>query len=484
MKKISFIILLAAFSLSLSARKIVNKQLPLDNISVTNTVETVTLNIDFLFDSLDKNANTEYSVTPIITSPDGADSIAFAPFIIAGRNLYYRHLRLDNLSDTTIYRSDRVDTLKYTNTIPRRQWMDNADISIRTISTGCCKTPKRFYDDPVARVRRQVYTPKFAYEQPVAEPVKEFTLEGSAYVNFPVNRTEIYPDYMNNPTELVRITNTIDSVKSDPDITITYISIKGFASPEGSYSNNVRLAKGRTATLKDYVERISNLPHGFIDTDYLPEDWPGLRAYVEKSSMAYRDAILAIIDSDLEPDAKDNKIKRDFPEDYRALLAFVYPTLRHSDYLIRYNVRSYTSLEEILQVLHTQPQKLSPEEFYRAAQSMEAGSVEFNEVFETAVRMYPNDSVSNLNAAIAAMQSGRYDAAARYLVKAGDSPNAIYARGVLAAMEKNYAVAATYFADAAAKGQPDAAAALKEVQLVEKYANGRVEIIDDDISLE
>lgn len=480
MKKLSIIILLAAVGLSLPARTIVNKQLPLGNITVTNTLETLTLNIDFQFDALPKNANTEYAVTPVMTSADGTDSIAFAPFILSGRNLYYRHLRLNNLSDTTVYRSDRVDTLAYTTTIPRQPWMDNADISILTVRSGCCNTPKRVYDDPVARVRRPVYTAKFAYEQPVPDTVKEFTLEGSAYVNFPVNRTEIYPDYMNNPAELVRITGTVDSVKSDPDITITYISIKGFASPEGSYANNVRLAKGRTATLTDYVERISNLPHGFIHTDYLPEDWPGLRAYVEKSSMANRDAILAIIDSDLEPDAKDNKIKRDFPEDYKMLLAGVYPTLRHSDYLIRYNVRSYTSLEEILQVLHTQPQKLSPEEFYRAAKSMEVGSAEYNEVFETAVRMYPDDVVANLNAANTAMQSGRYAAAAHYLDKAGDSPMVIYARGVLAALEKDYPKAAAYFSDAAAKGQPDAAAALEEVLLAEKYANGRVEIIEDN----
>lgn len=479
MKKITIIILLAAVGLSLSARKIVDKQLPIDNISVTNTVETITLNIDFLFDTLARTSNTEYAFTPVMTSSDGTDSIAFAPFILAGRNLYYRHLRLGNLSDTTIYRFDRVGTLSYTNTVTRQSWMDDADISIRTTRTGCCKTPQLAYDDQVARVRRPVYTPKFVYEQPVPDTIKEFTLEGSAYVNFPVNRTEIYPDYMNNPAELLRITNTIDSVKSDTDITITYISIKGFASPEGSYTNNVRLAKGRTATLKDYVERISNLPHNFIDTDYLPEDWPGLRNYVEKSSMGNRDAILAIIDSNLEPDAKDNKIKRDFPEDYGVLLSFVYPKLRHSDYLIRYNVRSYTSLEEILNVLHTQPQKLSPEEFYRAAKSMEMGSIEYNEVFETAVRMYPNDVVSNLNAANAAMQSGRYDAAARYLDKAGDSPTAIYARGVLAALEKDYTTAAGYFTDAAAKGQPDAEAALEEVGLVQKYANGCVEIIED-----
>ena len=197
----------------------------------------------------------------------------------------------------------------------------------------------------------------------------------------------IRDSYMTNPAELRKITGTIDSVRGDKDITITSIFIKGFASPEGPYDNNVRLAKGRTATLKQYVENLYHFAPGFIRTDFLPEDWPGLKKYVEGSSLANRAAILAIIDSPLEPDAKDAKLKATYPADYDFLLRTVYPSLRHSDYVINYNVRKYTSLEEILAVLRTAPQKLSPEEFYRAAQSMEEGSEEYNEVFETAVRM-------------------------------------------------------------------------------------------------
>ena len=113
--------------------------------------------------------------------------------------------------------------------------------------------------------------------------------------------------------------------------------------------------------------------------------------------------------------------------------------------MINYNVRKYTSLEEILAVLRTAPQKLSPEEFYRAAQSMEEGSEEYNEVFETAVRMYPDNKVANLNAANSAMRRGEYARAARYLSKAGAGADVEYAHGVLAALQKDYALAESYF---------------------------------------
>ena len=67
--------------------------------------------------------------------------------------------------------------------------------------------------------------------------------------------------------------------------------------------------------------------------------------------------------------------------------------------------------------MQTQPQKLSLNEFYLVAQTYEPGSVEFNDVFETAVRMYPNDEIANLNAANSAMQRKDVENAKRYLQK-------------------------------------------------------------------
>ena len=52
----------------------------------------------------------------------------------------------------------------------------------------------------------------------------------------PVNRTEIYPGYMNNTVELKKITNSVDSVRDNPDATIQGITLTGYASPEGYHT--------------------------------------------------------------------------------------------------------------------------------------------------------------------------------------------------------------------------------------------------------
>ena len=287
--------------------------------------------------------------------------------------------------------------------------------------------------------------------------------KGSAYIDFPVNRTEIYEDYRSNAGELSKIRSTIELVRNDPDTRITSVSIKGYASPEGPYDNNVRLAKGRTRTLKEYVRRQYDFPDSLMHTSYEPEDWDGLERFVRGSGLAGRDGILEVIAGGLAPDAKEWKIKSSWPEDYAFLLKEVYPGLRHSDYAVEYEVRTYTDADEIRSILRTRPQKLSLQEMYLAAQQMEPGSDEYNETFEIAVRMFPDDPAANLNAANSAMSRGDLKNAGRYLAKAGQCPEAVYARGILAALSGEYDSAGKLFGEAAVMGISQAEEALESL---------------------
>ena len=140
------------------------------------------------------------------------------------------------------------------------------------------------------------------------------------------------------------------------------------------------------------------------------------------------------IDSVKLSDAKEWAIKSRYPDDYRMMLQAWYPALRHSDYVVTYHVRPF-SVEEAKALLYTKPQQLSLEEMFLVAQTYEPGSKEFNEVFEIAVRMFPDDPTANLNVACAMIESGQYGRAEVYLAKAGNLPEAVHARGVMAARQ-------------------------------------------------
>ena len=70
--------------------------------------------------------------------------------------------------------------------------------------------------------------------------------------------------------------------------------------------------------------------------------------------------------------------------------------------------------------------------------------------------MFPNDEIANLNAANAAIRRDDFETAHRYLDKAGDSAEAVYARGALAIRKKDYNTARRYLSKAKEMGFEDA----------------------------
>ena len=202
-----------------------------------------------------------------------------------------------------------------------------------------------------------------------------------------------------------------------------------------------------------------------FDVQSTPEDWDGLRRFVAGSDMECKESLLAIIDSDLEPDARNWKLQTvDGKRPYDFLLANVYPKLRHSDYTVEYTVRAF-NVEEAKQLLKTRPQLLSLNEMFLIAQTYEPGSAEFNEVFDIAVRMFPDDPTANLNAANAAVSEGALQRAETYLSKAGDTPEAVHARGVLLLLQGEYAGAETLLQQARQRGVREAEANLEQLRL-------------------
>lgn len=469
MKKIGYMII-ALLGMCTMAEAQTGRQTIVDGVSVgglkmerNGGYMVVDMTLDLK--DLDVDGNRAVLLTPRLVN--GNDSLDLQSVGVYGRRRYYFYVRNGESmlaeDERSFKASERPDDIAYHFIAPYAEWMNGAKLSLRRSDYGCCNTLLAEQDGVLGR-HVEAFFPELVYVRPQAETVKSRSLEGSAFIDFPVDKTVIYPDYRRNTAELGKIQATIDSVRNDRDVTITQVWLKGYASPESPYTHNTELAIGRTEALKKYVQQLYKFEEGIIVTDYEPEDWVGLRRYVEQTNLDHRTEILALIDSDMDPDAKEAKIKRSYPEEYRFLLQNCYPALRHTDYRIAYVIRSYSDVEEIKRLMRTQPQKLSLNEFYLAAQEYEPGTDEFTEVFETAVRMFPDDTVANLNAANAAMRRGDNTGAARYLERAGDSPEAVYARGSLAVRTKDYETARKYLNEAKALGLEQAGITLEELE--------------------
>ena len=369
------------------------------------------------------------------------DSVAeLTPIIVNGRVRHIQYQRLERAEDfpneIEIRRENGTEqTLDYHARVPFTDWMNKSEVVMVCDLCGCgweSLQNDRSSLFPVNLVHEPV-VPAVLYITPLAE-VKVREKSGSAYLDFPVNQTVIRPDYRRNSTELAAIDATIQSVEDDPNATITKVTIKGYASPEGSYANNQRLAEGRSNALLEYVKKLHDFGDAEFSVSSEPEDWEGLEKRIESSSIADKEEWLAII-RDSEPadlDRKEWKLKQ-LPS-YREVLNTIYPALRHSDYTVEYHIRNFTT-DEAREMLYKDPSQLSLEEMYRVAQTYEVGSESYNEVFEIAVRLYPDDPISNLNAANTALLNRNATAARRYLTKAAEGPEKRLAEGVASWLE-------------------------------------------------
>jgi outer membrane protein OmpA-like peptidoglycan-associated protein len=413
------------------------------------------VSMEFVFDELKLKADQLMAFQPVITSADGQHNVPLTPLLLTGRRAHIYHERAgsDNYPDAIELRrmNGTEQTYAYTDVIAYQPWMKGATLAVMQDLCACGDK----LEQATAQTIRVDYEPfdevQYAFVTPPAETRKLREVSGSALLNYRVNATEIDASYMENTAELDKIRSTINKVKEDPNVNITAVSIHGYASPEGSYENNERLARERMQSLLGYVKGLHRFDGVRFDVASTPEDWEGFRRMVSESSLTHRDEILKLIDSNEDPDRKEHGIRAAYPDDYRILLASVYPLLRHADYTVQYVVRPFTS-EEAAEIFRTKPSQLSLEELYLLAQTYPAGSEEYNKVFMTAAYMYPNDEVANINAANVALRSRDDKAAERFLTHAGDTAEAENARGILHLLRGEAEAAAASFARAAQEG--------------------------------
>lgn len=445
MKKMFFTVVLVSFFFlsSAMAQKNEENQILVRQQLVERVDSSLVISMVLDLNDIEIASGNSMVCTPIIEREDSV--IALPRLIINGRSRHILYERTGrNPQEDGEFELRRYNgteqTFDYHARIPFRKWMEKSEVSLVTDVCGCGWEALQNEKSPLFPINMAqpiVLKPLLAYVVPQAEDVKKRSIEGSAFLDFPVNKITIYPDYRKNPSELQKIRETIEVVRNDKYATITEVSIKGYASPEGSYSNNAYLAENRAKALLNYVRNLYNFKDARFTVDFEPEDWAGLERMVKESDLEGKEEILAIIHADAPKDwdQREWKLKSvNGGADYRIILQDIYPALRHSDYAVKYTIRNFT-VDEAKDLIYTDPKQLSLNEMFQVAQTYEPGSEKYNEVFEIAVRMYPNDPVSNLNAAITAIDSRRFDAARRYLAKAADVPEKKLAEAALLMLE-------------------------------------------------
>ena len=315
-----------------------------------------------------------------------------------------------------------------------------------------------------------IYEPKLSvsYTTPEVEEVKARSSEVSkSYLAFNVGRSDIVTGLGNNAAELQKIYDLVRQVQNDPDATITGISVTGFASPEGSYASNMTLSQNRAQSLKNHIRSRYSFPENLFTVQGMGEDWTTLDSLVSVSNISNKSSILDIIRSTDVFDGREKKLM-DLAggNPYRQMLNEMFPLLRRVEGQIHFTVVPFT-VEKGKEVFLSRPGNLSLNEMFLIANTYEPGSASFNQVFETAARLFPQNDVANLNAAANSLEQKEITRAARYLDSVKEQNVAYWNNlGVLMWLQGNKEKAAENFAKGGAQGAVNAAELNKHFQSI------------------
>ena len=445
------------------------------NVERVNGAVTVTMDIDVTNISIGRDET--IILTPIVT--DNNHKITMPSIELMGRRAYIYYMRDgENTLSENPFAAQRIATraekrngekqvISYEASFAFEEWMRGSVVALREGLCGCGAKPIGSAVVPLGDFGHRIYDPVYVWSfvAPDPEPIKVRNESHTAYINFWVDKYEILENYRNNAKELAGIINSISLVHEDEDVTITSITIEGWASPEATYAHNKTLSQNRANSLANYVTKKTGVDRKRIEAVGCGEDWVGLRALVDATpGLLYRDKVYDIIDSDLTPDQKDYKLSQLKPSDiYTRLMNEMYPKLRRNDYKIVYEVRNF-DLEEARVLLDENPKKLSVDEIYKVAGSYEKGSEEYNHALEVAAQQYPEVVAAAVNAANLAVAEGDYEGALDILKRSNQSDARIQAaEGYIYIHMQDYDKARDVLTKAANQGNEDAVHNLAEM---------------------
>lgn len=397
------------------------RQLRFSNVSLRGVGDSLLVNLVVDVSDVRPGKMERISITPLLVDTLGG-GVELNTFFIDGKmreRVIYRDAILNRKRIILVSQKKYV----YKESFAFLPWMETAQLRIRS-SVDCCggNTTSHFktladsitYDLPSHRYEVK---PKVNFLVPDAEPIKNRMERGSAKLEFLSGKSEILLHYKNNRQELEKIGEVISALTKDTTATVQSILLRAYSSPEGSYATNAKLSTARSAALKSYLETAYGLKGIQLMTESVPEDWDGLMKLIAESDIIYKDRFLDIIAKNADPDRREQLFKtvaKGVP--YREMLTRMFPLLRRTEYELNYSVKEFT-VEQGREVFKKQPGQLSLNEMFHVANSYRAGSDEFNEVFDVAVRLFPDNPVANINASAVALLRGDTLTANRFLLR-------------------------------------------------------------------
>ena len=212
---------------------------------------------------------------------------------------------------------------------------------------------------------------------------------------------------------------TLKNIKSDEEsLVLNNIEVSAYASPDGAYALNEKLAEKRNVVSEAYVNKQlkQNKLATNIDSKYTAEDWDGFQELVSQSNLQDKEVILRVLSMYQDPEQREQEI-RNVAVVYKELAEAVLPELRRARMIINYDVIGRSD-EAIMALVDEDATKLSVEELIYAANILADNDAQKETILKKTTSVYPNDYRAFNNLGEISLRKGDVDNAQFFLRKA------------------------------------------------------------------
>lgn len=276
-------------------------------------------------------------------------------------------------------------------------------------------------------------------------------MKQEANVRFLVNQANLRQSELKNNSvqEFVKLLKKINADREQ--LNIQNVEVSAYASPEGGFDFNDKLANKRQTVSEGYVkQQLKNTKvDAPIDAHYTAQDWEGFQQLVQASNIQDKDVILRVLSMYKDPQEREQQI-RNMSEGFRELANEVLPELRRSRLIINYETIGRND-EQIKAQYAADPVKLSLEELLYAA-TLEENPAKQAAIYKKTTELYDKDYRAYNNLGVLAFNEGNNAAAADYFKQAqhvdSKAPEAFANQALLALQQGNVKEAEAKLADA------------------------------------
>ncbi|MDD7145909.1 MAG: hypothetical protein PUH79_06975 [Hallella sp.] len=239
-----------------------------------------------------------------------------------------------------------------------------------------------------------------------------------ANIKFLVNQANLRKSELKNGSvkEFVEMLKKINADREG--LNLKNVEVAAYASPEGGFKFNDKLAGKRQSVSEAYVDKqlkAAKLGGANVDAHYTAQDWDGFKRLVQASNIQDKDVILRVLEMYKDPAEREQQI-RNMSAGFRELADGILPELRRSRLIINYETVGRSD-EQIKEQYKADAAQLSADELLYAA-TLTNDANEKEAIYKKAAECYDKDYRAYNNLAVMAFNKGDENAAKSYVKQA------------------------------------------------------------------